>query len=78
MNFCVKVHPPMDTAECIPFASSTLVFGHLESRTPYNFSVFTYINTSDGKQLLSGSACSSVVSTCKYINSFIIKLNRQS
>nr|XP_022292898.1 tyrosine-protein phosphatase 10D-like isoform X5 [Crassostrea virginica] len=62
-NLCVKLQPSNDIMECTPLDPSTIVFGHLESGTPYNFSVFSYINTSDYEQLRSVSACSSVVST---------------
>lgn len=70
MNLCVKVYPSEDTTECKPLEPSTIVFEHLKSRTAYNYSVFSYINTTDEKQLYSVSACSSLVQTCKYINSF--------
>lgn len=66
-HVCVKVMPFGSNSTCRSINGSYITFGSLTSSTQYNFSVFSYINTSSGIQLLSNSSCPLLQYTCKYI-----------
>lgn len=53
--------------ECLPVGRSTVSFTSLDVATIYNFSVFSYVITSENKLLRSDSSCLRSEYTCKYI-----------
>lgn len=52
---------------CFPIGRSSVSFTSLGAATNYNFSVFSYVNTSENKLLRSDSSCPLSEYTCKYI-----------
>ena len=76
-NFCVRTEPRTVNSTCRPFSVSTVIFNNLKPSNQYNFSVFSYHNTS-GNPVTSSSSCQISEYTCKisniYLSSFIIYL----
>ena len=75
LDFCVQnKSEEAHENECLPVGRSTVSFTSLDAATIYNFSVFSYVNTSENEKLLSDSSCSWSNYTCKYMILKIIKL----
>nr|XP_022293294.1 phosphatidylinositol phosphatase PTPRQ-like isoform X3 [Crassostrea virginica] len=55
-HFCVRTEPRTFNSTCRPFIASTVIFNNLKPSNQYNFSVFSYHNTS-GNPMYSSSSC---------------------
>ena len=66
-HFCVRIEPRTVISTCRPFIASTITFNNLKPSNQYNFSVFSYHNTS-GNPMYSSSSCQISEYTCKISN----------
>lgn len=56
-SLCVEVQLKQNYSKCKSIEYPAMSFKNLEVDTGYNFSVFSYLNDTDGKQVLSQSSC---------------------
>ena len=63
-QLCVEIQPTTNNMTCKPVIDSTICFDDLEASTQYNFSVFSYQNTS-GTPVFSSNSCQISEYTCK-------------